>query len=132
MNVSLTIRSNTKSTKSPWQIRLNFKDFILVTRWVSDHKPTVPCFAIFTRQNTQHVFSLLSERILLDWFTQLSVYSSRVSRARQGLTANLCTAGTVTNKHGYGYYTFISSDRIEFIRQVEGRNYLKQIILIRI
>ncbi len=120
--VTLKIKSDLKSM-CPWEIRLNLKDFILVTRWIIDNKTDVPCFAIFTRQNTQHVFSLLSERVLIDWQTQLTVFSSRVARAGQKYRPdgnNLHSAATLTNKHGYGYYAFLSDNRVEFIRQIEG------------
>lgn len=122
LNVNMIVRSDGKSGRNKaWEQHLNFKDFILVTRWVLDSKkPSVPCLAILTRKET-HLFASLSVRLVGDWLTQLAVFCSQVFKAKVPDVASVyAKALTITNLDGYAYYAFVKDERVVFMKQIDG------------
>lgn len=121
LNVNMIVRSDGRSGRNKaWEQHLNFKDFILVTRWVLDNKSSLPCLAVLTRKET-HVFSSHSSKLVGDWLTQLAVFCSQAFKAKVADVNGLYgKALTITNSDGYAYYAFIRDQRLLFLKQIDG------------
>ena len=101
---------------------MDLKDFKLVTLWVLDNRPDLPCLALFTSKKS-YVFSIPSEVKLNDWETQLSVYCSKIASQRFSIKF-LTNALVIANYDGAVYYAFIVKNKIDFIKQINGCIYL--------
>ena len=97
--------------------RIDFKDIILITRWLSP-LTSYPSFAIFRREqqigaDIKYVFLASSEIKLRDWVTQVSIFSSKLSKFTSLLSASTCVS-----MDGFAYYSYFESSKPILFSQI--------------
>jgi hypothetical protein len=93
--------------------RIDFKDIILITRFLSEFS-SYPSLAIFkSDKTTPYVFLASSETKLRDWITQISIYCSKLCKFTSLLNASTCVS-----MDGFAYYSYFESSKPILFSQI--------------
>ena len=115
----LVIRILNKNGKLLKTDRVDFKDIILITRFLSEFA-SYPSFAIFKSDKaTPYVFLASTETKLRDWITQISVFCSKLCKFTSLLSASTCVS-----MDGFAYYSYFESFKPILFSQIGRKRNL--------
>ncbi len=114
----LVVKIIDKNIKLLKQNTIDFKDIILVSRWLTETQTkSHPSFAIFIQnQKLPFIFLASSERKLKDWVTQISIFRSKLS----SFTSLLC-ASTCVSMDGFAYYSYFDTYKPIIFNQIGNK-----------